>query len=139
MALCDNEADRVHHGRPKNHEPRRGIHGRSNTMPRIYEKRTYCVTVGQMSEVIRLYNAQGWPALDAGGFAKNLIGYFVSDTGELHQLIHLWRFDSDDERRAFWKRLFEDADFMAFAKQLRPLLRSQSVQLMLAAPWGPHP
>ena len=30
-------------------------------------------------------------------------------------------------------------DFMAFAKQLRPLVRSQSVQLMLAAPWGPHP
>jgi hypothetical protein len=108
-------------------------------MPRIYEKRTYSVTVGQMAEVTRLYTSQGWPALEAGGFAKNLIGYFISDTGELHQLIHLWRFDSDDDRRAFWKRLFEDADFMAFAKQLRPLLRSQNVQLMLASPWGPHP
>lgn len=108
-------------------------------MPRIYEKRTYSVTVGQMPEVMRLYTSQGWPALEAGGFAEHLIGYFTSDTGELHQLIHLWRFDSDDDRRAHWKRLFEHAEFMAFAKQLRPLLRSQEVQLMLAAPWGPHP
>ena len=107
-------------------------------MPVIYEKRMYSVTVGQMSEVVRLYSTLGWPALKAGGFGKNLIGYFVSDTGELHQLVHLWRFDSDDDRRAFWKRLFEDSDFMAFAKQLRPLVKAQSNQL-LAAPWGPHP
>jgi hypothetical protein len=108
-------------------------------MPTIYEKRTYCVTVGKMSEVIQLYVSQGWPALEAGGFSKNLIGYFTSDTGELHQLIHLWRFDGDEDRRDFWKRLFDDGAFMAFAKQLRPLLKSQSNQLLLAAPWGPHP
>ncbi len=108
-------------------------------MPTIYEKRTYSVTVGQMAEVIRLYSTLGYPALEAGGFSKKLVGYFTSDTGELHQLIHLWRFDSDDDRRAFWKRLFEDQDFMAFAKQLRPLIKTQSNQLLLAAPWGPHP
>lgn len=108
-------------------------------MPTIYEKRTYSVTVGQMTEVIRLYSTLGYPALEAGGFSKKLIGYFTSDTGELHQLMHLWRFDSDDDRRAFWKRLFEDQDFMAFARQLRPLIKTQSNQLLLAAPWGPHP
>ena len=108
-------------------------------MPTIYEKRSYNVTVGQMSEVIRLYSELGWPALQAGGFARHLVGYFTSDTGELHQLIHLWRFDSDDDRRQFWKRLFEDQAFMAFARQLRPLLKSQSNQLLLAAPWGPQP
>jgi hypothetical protein len=46
---------------------------------------------------------------------------------------------SDDDRREFWKRLFADAAFMAFARQLRPLLKRQENQLMLAAPWGPHP
>lgn len=108
-------------------------------MPHIYEKRTYSVTVGQMAEAVRLYSTLGWPALEAGGFGKKLIGYFISDTGELHQLIHLWCFDSDDDRRAHWKRLYENADFMAFARQLRPLVKTQEVQLMLAAPWGPRP
>ena len=108
-------------------------------MPVIYEKRTYSVTVGQMPEVLRLYSTLGWPAMEAGGFARNCLGYFVSDTGELHQLVHLWRFESDDERRAFWKRLLEDVDFQVFVKQLRPLLKTQSNQLLLSAPWGPRP
>ena len=108
-------------------------------MPIIYEKRTYCVTVGKMSEVTSLYKTLGWPALEAGGYSKKLIGYFTSDTGELHQLVHLWRFASDEDRRDHWKRLFDDKDFMAFAAQLRPLVRTQANQLLLAAPWGPHP
>ena len=108
-------------------------------MPTIYEKRTYSITVGQMSEVVRLYSTQGWPALEAGGFARNLVGYFTSDTGELHQLIHLWRFDSDDDRRAFWKRLFEDEPFMSFARQFRPLVKSQSNQLLISAPGARDP
>lgn len=105
----------------------------------VYEKRTYSVKVGQMPEMIRLYTNEGWPALDSGGFSKNLVGYFTSDTGQLHQLIHLWRFDSDSDRRDFWKRLFADEDFMAFAVKIRPLMDTQDVQLLLSAPWGPRP
>ena len=48
-------------------------------------------------------------------------------------------FISDEARRDHWKRLFADEAFMAFARQLRPLLKSQSNQLMLAAPWGSPP
>jgi hypothetical protein len=105
----------------------------------VYEKRTYAVKVGQMAEAIRLYSELGWPALDAGGFGQKLVGYFVSDTGPLHQLIHIWRFDDDADRRDFWKRLFSDDDFMKFAVQVRPLVLSQEVQLMVSAPWGPQP
>ncbi len=105
----------------------------------IYEKRTYAIQVGQMAEVIRLYRDEGYPALEAGGFHDKLVGYFISDTGPLHQLIHLWRFDDDNDRRDFWKRLFADETFMAFAGQLRPKIISQEVQLLNAAPWGPTP
>jgi len=105
----------------------------------IYEKRTYDVKVGEMQQVKQLYSTEGWPALSAGGFDNKLIGYFVSDTGDLHQLIHLWRFDNDADRRDFWARLFADESFMAFAKKIRPLIHAQNVKLMLAAPWGPHP
>lgn len=108
-------------------------------MPTVYEMRTYDVTVGQMPEVIRLYTTQGYPAIEAGGFSKKLIGYFTSDTGELHRLVHLWRFDSDDDRRDHWKRLFADKDFLAFAVQFRPLVKAQYNQLLLSAPWGPKP
>ena len=108
-------------------------------MPIVYEQRTYDVLVGKMPEVIRLYSTQGWPALERGGFSKHLVGNFTSDTGALHQLVHLWRFEDDQTRRDFWARVYADQDFMAFALQVRPLLRAQHNQLLLSAPWGPAP
>ena len=105
----------------------------------VYEKRTYSIMVGRMPDVFQLYENEGWPALKAGGFDEKLIGYFISDTGPLHQLIHLWRFDDDDDRRDFWKRLFGDDDFKAFVTQLRPLIQTQEIQLLFSAPWGPKP
>lgn len=105
----------------------------------IYEKRTYDIKVGHMTEVIRLYGDEGAPALEAGGFMENLVGYFTSDTGRLHQLIHIWRFDDDAARRDFWKRLFADDEFMKFAVQIRQHIEAQDVQLLNPAPWGPNP
>lgn len=105
----------------------------------LYEKRTYNVAVGQMGTVLKLYKEEGWPALEAGGFAHRVAGYFVSDTGPLHQLVHLWKFEDDADRRQHWATLFQDGPFMAFAVKLRPLLTSQDVQLLTPAPWGTHP
>ena len=105
----------------------------------IYEQRTYNVTVGHMPEVFRLYEEEGWPAFEAGGYTNKLVGYFTSDTGPLHQLMHLWRFDDDADRRDFWARLFADDEFMKFAVQLRPHIDAQNVQLLNSAPWGPRP
>ena len=105
----------------------------------IYEKRIYAVKVGEMVETKRLFTTIGWPALVEGKFDKNVVVYFISDTGDLHQLIIILRFDSDQDRRDFWKRLYANEKFMIFVKQFRPLLLSQNVQLMVPAPWGPQP
>ena len=70
---------------------------------------------------------------------QKLVGYFTSDTGELNQLVHLWKFNDDADRRTFWKILFKDEDFMVFASKIRPLLSGQKNRLLQAAPWGPHP
>lgn len=105
----------------------------------LYELRTYQVYVGQMGEAVKAYKDFGWPALQKGGFDAKLVGYFTSDTGALSQLIHLWKFDDDADRRKHWSTLFEDADFMAFAGKIRPVVMTQTVQLLNEAPWGPHP
>ena len=105
----------------------------------LYELRTYQVYVGQMAEAVRVYSEFGWPALQKGGFDAKLVGYFTSDTGELHQLVHLWKFDDDADRRNHWGTLFKNDDFMAFAAKIRPLVMTQKNQLLNAAPWGPHP
>ncbi len=101
----------------------------------IYEMRTYSVVVGKMSEVIELYKTLGWPAI--ARHPPRLCGYFTGDVGAMNQLVHLWKFENDEDRRTFWVGLFSDPAFLAFAKLLRPLLHQQENKLLLAAPWGP--
>jgi hypothetical protein len=105
----------------------------------LYELRTYTLYVGKMAEIVKLYSELGYPALEKGGQAKKLVGYFQSDVGTINQLVHLWKFDDDADRRAHWQAVFSNADFMAFAAKARPLMMSQEVKLLHAAPWGPHP
>ena len=105
----------------------------------LYELRTYTLQVGKMKDAISAYQELGWPALQAGGFDKHLVGYFTSDVGTINQLVHMWRFEDDADRRAFWKRLFANDDFMVFAGRIRPLIMTQQVQLLLETPFGPHP
>ena len=67
-------------------------------------------------------------------------GYFQGDTGTINQLVHLWKFTDDAHRRAHWAAVFADPAFMdGFAAKFRPLVMSQEVKLLNAAPWGPHP
>ena len=105
----------------------------------LYELRTYTVYVGKLAEVVEHYRELGWPAMEKGGHAKKLVGYFTADTGDLNQLVHLWKFDDDADRRAFWAEVLADDDFMAFAANIRPLIKTQENKLLREAPWGPHP
>jgi hypothetical protein len=83
----------------------------------LYELRTYTLFLGKMTEVVRLYSEFGYPA----------------------QLVHLWKFDDDADRRRHWQSVYANADFTSFLAKLRPLLMTQEVKLLLAAPRGPHP
>ena len=103
----------------------------------LYELRTYSVVVGKMSEVVSLYGSEGWAALEK--HPQKLVGYFTGDVGALNELIHVWKFDDDADRRAFWAGIYADPAFMAFAGKLRPMILKQENKLMMAAHWGPHP
>ena len=103
----------------------------------IYELRTYTFQVGKLDQAKTLYIEKGWPALEK--YQDKLVGYLVSDVGPLNQLVHLWRFANDEDRRSHWDTLFADRDFMEFAGQLRALEVSQENRLLTSAPWGPAP
>ena len=106
----------------------------------VYEMRTYTLYVGKMGEAVKLYTELGYPALQRGGYDAKLVGYFQADTGTINQLVHIWKFNDDTERRAHWASLYANKDFIeGFAVKFRPLVMTQEVKLLTPAPWGPHP
>ncbi len=106
----------------------------------LYELRTYTLYVGKMGEAVDLYQKYGFPALQSGGHDTKLVGYFQGDTGIINQIVHLWKFEDDADRRAHWSSVFANKAFVEdFAARFRPLVMNQEVKLLHAAPWGPHP
>ena len=106
----------------------------------LYELRTDTLRVGAMAEAVKLYQEIGFPALQKGSHDKKLVGYFQADTGTINQLLHLWKFDDDADRRAHWAAVYANKEFVeGFASKFRPLLMTQEVKLLQAAPWGRIP
>ena len=57
-----------------------------------------------------------------------------------HQVIHVSAIERGPDRADLFRaRCHADADFMTFAKQIRPLLMTQENKLLFGAPWGPNP
>jgi hypothetical protein len=83
---------------------------KGNAMP-LYELRTYTLRVGTMAEAVKLYQEIGFPALQKGKHDKKLVGYFQADTGTINQLLHLWKFDDDADRRAHWTAVYANKDY----------------------------
>ncbi len=103
----------------------------------LYELRTYTLYVGKLSNAIEIYTTLGWPAIQK--YEDKLVGYFTGDVGALNQIVHLWKFDDDMDRRRTWEKIYADQDFLKFAAAFRPLILSQENKFLLASPWGPHP
>ncbi|MEQ9639861.1 MAG: NIPSNAP family protein [Alphaproteobacteria bacterium] len=104
----------------------------------LYEKRTYQIVLGKMPEMLKHETAL-FEVLKAEALDSYCVGYFVSDTGPLHQLIHIWRFDDDAARRDFWARFYASEAVLKVVPNIRPLIQTQDVQLMTGAPFGPLP
>lgn len=102
----------------------------------IYELRTYTLYVGKMGEAAEAYQTLGWPVFERVGEGRCL-GYFTGDVGAMNQIWHIWKFPDDQDRRAFWARLYADDGFKAFAAKFRPLVMTQENRLLQSAPWGP--
>ena len=101
----------------------------------IYEVRTYHIQPRSLPEVLKRFEE---------GYQKRkefseLAAFWYTEIGPLNQIIHVWRFDDDADRRAWWSTVYSDAGFLEFAGQFRPLVLDQQNKLMFDAPWGPTP
>ena len=105
----------------------------------LYELRTYTLRVGAMAEAVKLYQEVGFPALHKGQHEKSWSGT-SRPIPERSTKFCIFGSSTMMHRRAHWAAVYADKDFVeGFALKLRPLLMTQEVKLLQAAPWGPHP
>lgn len=101
----------------------------------IVEERIYSFKVGGTVEFLRIYEAQGLELQRR--ILGRMVGYFTTEFGELHQIVHLWAYRGLAERSRRRAQLAQEPAWRAFQKKTAPLIVRQENRLLMPAPFSP--
>lgn len=101
----------------------------------IVDERTYTLYTGKVGEYLRLYQAEGLEIQKR--ILGNLLGYFSTEVGTLNQIVHLWGYESMEERTRRRAELTADPGWQAYLVKITPLIRIQENRLLVPAPFSP--
>lgn len=101
----------------------------------IVEQRRYSLNVGQLNTYLSLYEDEGFaiqkPILGC------LVGYFSTDIGTLHPVVHLWAYQNLEDRTQRRARLAADPAWQRYLKKVQPLQIAQQNEILMPAPMCP--
>ena len=102
----------------------------------IVEQRRYTLNVGAVGDYLKLYEQEGFaiqkPILGC------LVGYFSTDIGSLHQIVHLWAYCDLADRSERRARLTADLDWQAYLRKVQPMQITQQNEILVPAPMCPR-
>ena len=101
----------------------------------IIEQRTYTLYPGKVPEYLRLYEQEGLAI--QGPILGNLIGYFSTDIGTLNQIIHMWGYDSFEERSKRRAQMQADPGWKAYVAKIQPLIQTQETKILNPTSFSP--
>ena len=101
----------------------------------LIEMRTYMLRPGGAPQWLQIYEDE---AKDVQiEILGNLLGYFSTEIGPLNQIIHMWGYESYEDRLERRTRLFQNQRWLNALEKLRPLVVSQEAKLIVGAPFSP--
>ena len=101
----------------------------------IVEERNYSLHIGAVPKYLEQYEAEGL-AIQRSILGR-MVGYFSTDIGPLHQIVHMWAYRDLAERSDRRAKLVADPRWQAYALNPRDLQISQENKILLPAPFSP--
>lgn len=101
----------------------------------IVDLRTYTIAPGQVDRYLQIYESAALTVQRE--ILGQLDGYFVSQIGELNQLIHMWSYPSFEERERRRSELFANEVFKVEAQKLYPLIQKQKNVILKPTTFSP--
>jgi hypothetical protein len=103
---------------------------------RIFEESVYDMQVGKGAALVEAYAKEGVALLER--HLGTLVAFWSVDLGgDIDQLIQIWAFDSDDDRRARREAVWRDPEWVAFANAYGHLITKRSMRILLPAEFSP--
>jgi len=101
----------------------------------IVEQRTYRFKAGKVPAFMAVYEEKGLAIQKR--ILGNLLGYFVTEIGPLNETVHLWGYDSLDDRAARRAALMADEEWRSFLAEIVSLLETQETKILLPTSFSP--
>jgi hypothetical protein len=101
----------------------------------IIEERIYRIQAGRLPEYLAKYQEMGLELQKR--VLGNLIGYFTTDIGPLSTLVHLWGYESLDERAARRAALANESAWQDYLRVCTPLIVDMENRILLPTAFSP--
>jgi hypothetical protein len=103
----------------------------------LVDKRTYFLAPGKLSEWAKLYAEEGL-AVQVGHLGRCL-GFYVSDIGPQHQIVHLWAYSDLADRAKRRAAMLADPAWNAYYAKAADFFTHQENEILRPAPfWTPN-
>lgn len=95
----------------------------------IVEERCYVLhTNATPQQYLEIYRKQAFAVQrEALG---GLIGYYVTEVGELNAIVSLWQYDSFEDRQSRRQQLASNPLWQDYLREIRPLIKSMQNRLL---------
>ena len=97
------------------------------------EERMYTLQVGSAAQYFKNYEEFGMKVQLR--HLPHMVGYYVTESGPLNLVVHLWAYDSLDQRDKCRAAMQADPEWKKYLEKSRPLMETQENRIMKAAPF----
>ena len=97
------------------------------------DQRTYTLKNGNVAKFLKLYEEEGM-AVQVRILGK-MVGYYFTDIGPLNQIVHMWGYESMNERWERRKALQASEEWQAYAVQMGRLVNTIENKIRIPAPF----
>jgi hypothetical protein len=101
----------------------------------IIEERIYTCYCGKARQYVEMYEAEGLAIQRP--ILGNLVGYFTTELGALNQVIHMWAYESMDDRAKRRATLLSNESWKTYSAKVQPLVLTQENKILIPAPFSP--
>jgi hypothetical protein len=99
----------------------------------IVEERIYTLKVASVPEYLKLYEAEGFKI--QLGHLGHQVGYYSTEVGDLNLLVHMWAYESFEDRLKRRAALGADPAWRAYLGKAAHLILNQKNRIMNPAPF----